>query len=92
MDLLQTLQQAKCEETGNLRTHIDSLVDLREKLAAMGKTITDDQFTAVLLRSLPTSYKDLASHIMTIAVVNGKPITPSTVIRVINNEYDTRTR
>ncbi|KAH9986665.1 hypothetical protein BJV74DRAFT_844244 [Russula compacta] len=40
MDLPQTLQQAKCEETGNLRTHFGSLVDLREQLAAMGQTPT----------------------------------------------------
>lgn len=36
IDLLQTLQQKKCEENESLPTHFDSLTNLCEQLAAIG--------------------------------------------------------
>jgi len=35
-------------------THFEELADMREQLAAMGKNIDDEDYTDVLLASLPS--------------------------------------
>ncbi|KIM65706.1 hypothetical protein SCLCIDRAFT_52183, partial [Scleroderma citrinum Foug A] len=50
------LQETRCTEKGDLRAHFDKLRSLREQLAALGQSIGDEDFTAIILGSLPTSY------------------------------------
>ena len=53
--LQEILQSAKLQEAGNARAHFTGLLELREQLAAMGKSWDDNEFTSVLLDSLPPS-------------------------------------
>ena len=92
MDLMTKLQESRCEEGGNLRTHFDSLIDLREQLAVMGRTITDQEFATILMRSVPPSFRRDVSQITTAADVSARDITPATVMRILTDEYDTRAR
>src|ERR1700677_1090404 len=90
IDLGRKLQNTKCGEDDDVRAHFESLANFREQLAAMGQTISDDQYTNTLMSSLPPSYDPNISIITTNADMSSATITPTTVIRIITDEYDKR--
>jgi gag-polypeptide of LTR copia-type len=49
VDLGKKLQGTKCNDDDDVRAHFTKLNDLREQLAAMGKTIDDDEYSSILL-------------------------------------------
>ncbi len=90
IDLGRKLQNTKCGEDDDIHAHFESLANFREQLAAMGQTISNDQYTNTLMSSLPSSYDANISIITTNADMSSTPITPTTVIRIITDEYDKR--
>ncbi|KAH7903099.1 hypothetical protein BJ138DRAFT_977420, partial [Hygrophoropsis aurantiaca] len=61
---------------------------MREDLAAMGQPPTDDDFTAIILGSLPSSYDPHISAITASAKVSGNMLTPDLLMGTITDEYD----
>ena len=57
VDLRRQIQLMKCREDNNVRTHFDNITNLREQLAAMGKSIPDDEYASILLGSIPSNYE-----------------------------------
>jgi hypothetical protein len=57
----------------------------------MGKTLDDNEFTSILLGSLPTSYAPTIGGINAAADSTGNAITSDQVIRLISDKYDRRT-
>jgi hypothetical protein len=55
VELCCKLQNEKCEEKGDIRTHLAKLQQMREDLAMMGEVVTDDNFHSIILGSLPGS-------------------------------------
>jgi len=90
VDLHKRLQNTRCGADDDIRAHFDKLADLKEQLAAMGATIMDEEYANVLLGSLPEAYNNMMNSITAAADINGKPITPSLVIRLVTGEYDRR--
>ncbi|KIO14997.1 hypothetical protein M404DRAFT_52522, partial [Pisolithus tinctorius Marx 270] len=90
------LQESRCSEKGDVRTHFDKMCALCEQLAALGQSITDDNFAAIILSSLPASYDSNCHNPMTSsALVMQKDLSLDFIIKVISNEYDrcqTRTK
>jgi hypothetical protein len=60
-DLMQGSRNARCGEDNNLRTHFERLGGLREQLAGMGELISDEDYTDILIASLP-SYEACCPH------------------------------
>jgi gag-polypeptide of LTR copia-type len=89
--LRKRLQNTRCGADDDVRAHFDKLADLKEQLAAMGDTITDEEYGNILLESLPDSYDNTRIAITTAAELSGKTITPTLVIRVVTGQYDRRT-
>jgi len=54
-DLCSRLQSMKCGEKDDIRTHLTTMMTLREELAGMGAHVIDRDFTAMVIGSLPTS-------------------------------------
>src|SRR6266702_3201851 len=90
IDLGRKLQNTKCGEDDDVRAHFELLADFREQLAAMGQSISDEQYTNTLMGSLPPSYDANVNIITTSADMSATTITPATVIRIITDEYDKR--
>ena len=90
IDLGRKLQNTRCGEDDDVRAHFEALANFREQLAAMGQTISDEQYTNILMSSLPSSYDANISIITTNADMNSTTITSTTVIRIITDEYDKR--
>lgn len=92
IDLTQKSQSTKLQNEGDTHTHLSHLMDLREQLTALGKTLDDDEFTSTLLSSLPSSYRSVIHSINAAADQMGTPVTPNRVIQLVTNKYDNRTR
>jgi len=55
MDLCQRLQDLRCEETQNVREHFAEMVRMKEELlAAMGQSISDDDFVTIIVSKMNT--------------------------------------
>ncbi|KIN99388.1 hypothetical protein M404DRAFT_155240 [Pisolithus tinctorius Marx 270] len=61
---------------------------LCEQLAMLGQSITDDDFTAIILSSLPTSYDSNLTAMMSLVLVMQKDLSLDFMIKVVSNEYD----
>jgi len=80
VDLGRKFQNTRCGENDDVRVHFEKLADLKERLAALGRTIGDDEYVSVLLSSLPPSYEPTIHSLTTSCDVNDKDITPTIVI------------
>jgi hypothetical protein len=91
VDLRRQIQLLKCGEDDNICTHFDNIANLHEQLTAMGKTIPDEEYTTILLGSIPSTYEATISAMSTTAALTNADLNPDTVIRLITNEFDRRT-
>ena len=90
VDLGRKLQNTKCGEDDDVRAHFEALANFRKQLAAMGQSISNNQYTNALLSSLPPSYDANISIITTNADMSSTTITSNTVVRIITDKYDKR--
>jgi hypothetical protein len=82
IDLRRRLQETRYDENGDVKTHFSEMLRLRESLAGMGAAIEDNDFYAVVMASLPESYRPLPSSINAAAKI--------TIKRRIAEEYEHR--
>src|SRR5258707_15477516 len=88
VDLGRKLQTTHCGEDDDVRAHFSKLANLRDKLAALGRSVGDDEYVAVLIGSLPPCYNSPIDALTSSCDVNNKDITPSAVIRSATREYE----
>jgi hypothetical protein len=88
VDLARKVRSKKCGETESVCTHFEQLADMCEQLAVMGKTVNDDDYTDILLASLPLSYNFICSTINASTCISKEKLTPHTVMQLITNEYE----
>jgi gag-polypeptide of LTR copia-type len=90
MDLQGQLASTMCGEDENVRSHFERLAMMRERLASLGKTITDTEYAYILIRSLPPSYEPVWHGLNAAAELTGKTIYPKNVIHLAGGEFDRR--
>ena len=90
VDLRRQIQSLKCGEDDNVRTHFDNIANLREQLAAMGKTIPDDEYTSIVLGSIPSTFEAVITSMSTTAALMHVPLTSDIATSLIIDEYDRR--
>jgi hypothetical protein len=73
IDMLKCLHQ-KCGENDSVKTHLEELVNLRDKLAGMGAPVEDKEFQMIILASLSLSYSTLISAITVTASLSSTTI------------------
>ena len=56
VDLGRKFRTTCCREDNDIHSHFSKLADLCNKLAVLGRAVSDDEYIAVLIRSLPPSY------------------------------------
>ena len=90
VDLRRRLQQERCAEKGDVRGHFSKLRTMREDLAAMGHPPGDDEFYAIILGSLPYSFKPFISALNATSSVLGTVLSPDELMQAFTDEYDHR--
>src|ERR1700722_16772045 len=86
VDTRRRLQESQCEEADDMPTHLNKLVQLKNELHGMGAAIPDEDFTTILLGSLPPSYRTLLSTITISAELAGNTVSSTDVIRIVTEE------
>jgi hypothetical protein len=87
VDLARKVRSKKCGETESICMHFKQLADMHEQLAAMGKTVDDDDYTDILLASLPPLYNFVCSTINASAHISKEKLTPHTVMQLMADKY-----
>jgi len=90
LDLGRKFQNTRCGENDDVRTHLDKIADLRERLSSLGRTVGDAEYTSVMLGSLPHSYDPAIDSLTNSYEASDKDLTPAAVTRMALNEEEKR--
>ena len=88
VDLWRRLYVLKCLDDSNVKVNIQSQNTMYQQLKGMGEEFSDGNFTTLILVSLPKSYQLLINMISLQNCANTKPLTPSTIMESILEEFD----
>ena len=91
VDLRRRLQDERCKDNANIRTHFDTMLTMCDHLAAQGDDLNDEDFSAMLLGLLPQSYNSYLSTVTATLSVLGTELTPDALMLSIINEFDRHT-
>ncbi|CDO76235.1 hypothetical protein BN946_scf184644.g9 [Trametes cinnabarina] len=91
VDLRRRLQEQRCSERDDVRVHFAKLRTMREDLAAMGQSPSDDDFFAIIMGSMPSSYEPYLSAISATSRVTGSVLSPDELMEALTEEYERRT-
>ena len=65
IELRKWLQDTQCGENGNIWIHFNTIWMMREELTSLGMSLGEQDFSAIILGSLPKSYDQFISAVTT---------------------------
>ena len=77
VDLCHKLQAEKCLEHGDVHAHLNKLQTMCEDLASMGGSILDEDFTSIILGSIPPSYDTYITAISATSFLLNQTFSPT---------------
>jgi gag-polypeptide of LTR copia-type len=87
MEMRQQLINTRCEESADVQEHLNKLMKMRQELAGMGASLTEDDFTTIVVSSLPASYNSVTTSLYTSASMSKQQVSMEDINRVIEEEY-----
>ena len=90
IELHRKLQGLRCRDKADVHVHFSKMELMRQELASFGQFISDTDYAAILLSSLPSTYDSTISSLCVSAQMNYQMITPQIVESSITDDYDTR--
>jgi hypothetical protein len=90
IDLRCQLHETRCNEGGDIKAHLGELLQLHKLLASMGASLDDRDFAAIIMGSLPESYRPILSSMNAAAHVLSKVLSPYDIMSAISEEYEHR--
>jgi hypothetical protein len=90
IELRKRLHDTRCIENGNIRSHFDNIRTMREELASLGTILSEPDFSAIILGSLPKTYDQFLSAVTATASVLKQDLNPEDLMQTIIDEYDRR--
>ena len=87
VDLHRQLQDQCCPEKGDVIAHFATLCTMQEDLASMGQPLTKNDFYAIKLGSLPSSYDPYISTVNATSSVLGSTLPADDLMLTITKEY-----
>jgi hypothetical protein len=90
IDLRRRLQELRCTEKGNVVEHFATMRTMREVLASMGESLTENDFYAIIMGSLPTSYDSYLSALNATSSVLGTHLSAEDLMLSLTEEYERR--
>lgn len=89
--LRREFQTARCPERGDIRTFLNELCAKKAELAAVGVTISDDDYRNAIIQALPRWLATFASNQLTASRLANREVEPELLITFICDEWE-RTR
>jgi hypothetical protein len=89
-DRMRVFRDTKCPEGGNIRAHFHQLALLRDQLASLGQTITDQDYLDTMLSTIPRSYRSTISTLSGASFLTKTKITADSFKAFLLDEYERR--
>ena len=86
--LWKQLQDTQCGKDGNIWIHFDTIWTMQEELASLGMSLSEQDFSAIILGSLPKSYDQFISAVTATASVLKQELNPKDLMQTIIDEYN----
>ena len=87
-DHMRAFRDTKCPEGGNICTHFHQLALLRDQLASLGQTITDQDYLDTMLSTIPRSYRSTISTLSGALFLTKTKITADSFKAFLLDEYE----
>jgi hypothetical protein len=87
-DARRRLHEMRCDDEGDIKAHLTEMIQLSQELAAMGSIIANKDLTAIIMASLPPSYRSFLQSISASARVVSKTVEPFDLMHWITEEYE----
>jgi hypothetical protein len=87
-DVRKHMLLARCDEGGDVKAHFGELNRLRQIMAGMGAIVDDEDYTAIIMGSLPDSYRPIISALEAATGYSSKVVTAQELITAVNVEYE----
>jgi hypothetical protein len=89
-DVRKCMLLAHCDEGRDVKAHFGELNRLHQIMAGMGVIVDDEDYTAIIMRSLPDIYRPIISALEAAAGYSSKVVTAQELITAVNVEYEHR--
>src|ERR1700722_2412424 len=76
VDTRRKLLELRCEESGDVKAHLNQMYELRDQLEGMGMSLSSDEFSIIILGSTPASYRTFLASVTAAASAAGKTLDP----------------
>ena len=76
-----------CDKRSNLLTHLDDMESIYQQLASRNAKISDEDYVDAIIHSLPQSYSNLMTSLLTIYDEMNITVTPTGIKNAIRKEY-----
>jgi hypothetical protein len=87
-DVRKRMLLARCDEGRDVKAHFGELNRLRQIMAGMGAIVDDEDYAAIIMGSLPDSYRPIISALAAAAGYSSKVVTAQELITAVNIEYE----
>ena len=84
----QKLQEQHCAKKGDVHAHFNKMITLCKELTSLSHSVSSDNFSAILLSSVPMSYKSTISAIMALARITSLDFTPEVILMTLIDDYN----
>jgi hypothetical protein len=88
--LERRLFNKRCGDNEDVRSHFEKLCDLRSQLVCLGKNLSDNEFSYILLTSFPASYDACIAPLNITVKIIQNDLDPFVVMSAITDFYDLR--
>ena len=89
-NLKARLNAIHCDEKSDVIAHLNEMDSIYQQLASRDVKISDQDYVDAIIHSLPRSYSNLMTSLLTIYDEMDKPVTPSAIKNAIRKEYEAR--
>ena len=79
-----------CDERSNVVTHLNDMESIYQQLASQNAKISDEDYVDAIIHSLPQSYSNLMTSLLTIYDEMNITVTPAGIKNAIRKEYEAR--
>jgi hypothetical protein len=89
-DIRKCMLLARCDEGGDVKAHFGKLNRLHQIMAGMGAIVDDEDYAAIIMGSLPDTYRPIISALEAATGYSSKVVTAQELITAVNVEYEHR--
>ena len=79
-----------CNKKDSILTHLQEMESIYQQLASRNAKISDEDYVNAIIRSLPQSYSNLMTSLLTICSQMNIPVTPAVIKDAIRKEREVR--